>query len=72
LSVANTVDMRAFNHLLAFDPETGQVTAEAGILLADIVHTFLPRGWFPFITPGTKFVTIGGMIAADAPNELSM
>jgi decaprenylphospho-beta-D-ribofuranose 2-oxidase len=65
LSVANTVDMRAFNHLLAFDPETGQVTAEAGILLADIVHTFLPRGWFPFITPGTKFVTIGGMIAAD-------
>jgi FAD/FMN-containing dehydrogenase len=60
-----TVDMRRMNHMLAFDEETGQLTAEAGVLLADIISAFLPRGWFPAVTPGTKFVTVGGMIAAD-------
>jgi decaprenylphospho-beta-D-ribofuranose 2-oxidase len=39
--------------------------AEAGVLLADIIATFLPRGWFPAVTPGTKFITLGGAIAAD-------
>jgi FAD/FMN-containing dehydrogenase len=33
--------------------------------LSDIIATFLPRGWFPLVTPGTKFVTLGGAIAAD-------
>jgi hypothetical protein len=41
------------------------LVAEAGVLLADIIATFLPRGWFPLVTPGTKFVTLGGAIAAD-------
>ncbi len=35
------------------------------MLLADILATFVPRGWFPPAAPGTKFVTVGGMIAAD-------
>ena len=61
----NTVDMRAFNRMIAFDPATGQLVAEAGVLLQDVISTFLPRGWFPFVTPGTKFVTLGGMVAAD-------
>jgi decaprenylphospho-beta-D-ribofuranose 2-oxidase len=64
-SLANTVEMRHFDHLIAFDDETGQVTAEAGVLLSDIIATYLPRGWFPAVTPGTKFVTLGGCIAAD-------
>jgi decaprenylphospho-beta-D-ribofuranose 2-oxidase len=33
--------------------------------LSDIIATFLPRGWFLLVTPGTKFVTLGGAIAAD-------
>jgi decaprenylphospho-beta-D-ribofuranose 2-oxidase len=45
--------------------ETGRLVAEAGVLLADIIATFLPRGWFPAVTPGTKFITLGGAIAAD-------
>jgi decaprenylphospho-beta-D-ribofuranose 2-oxidase len=65
ISPQNTVHMRHFNRLIAFDAATGQVVAEAGILLADIIHAFLPQGWFPAVTPGTKFVTLGGMIAAD-------
>jgi decaprenylphospho-beta-D-ribofuranose 2-oxidase len=65
VSLQNTVHMRHFNRLIAFDAATGQVVAETGILLADIIHAFLPQGWFPAVTPGTKFVTLGGMIAAD-------
>jgi decaprenylphospho-beta-D-ribofuranose 2-oxidase len=60
-----TIDMRRFDRLLAFDPASGQLTAEAGVLLEDVISAFLPRGWFPPVTPGTKFVTLGGMIAAD-------
>lgn len=65
VSHRNTLHMRHFNRMLAFDAASGQLVAEAGVLLADIVATFLPRGWFPAVTPGTKFVTVGGMIAAD-------
>ena len=65
MSPSNTVDMRAFNRMVAFDDVTGQLTVEAGVLLGDVISAFLPRGWFPAVTPGTKFVTIGGMIAAD-------
>ena len=60
---ARTLDMRAFDRMISF--EDGLLVAEAGVLLADVIATFLPRGWFPFVTPGTKFVTLGGMIAAD-------
>lgn len=65
LNQANTVEMLRFNRLLGFDPSTGQVVAEAGILLEEVIDCFLPRGWFPWVTPGTKFVTLGGMVAAD-------
>lgn len=65
LSAANTVSMRHFDHMLGFDPASGQLVAEAGVLLADIIAAFLPRGWFPAVTPGTRFVTVGGIIAAD-------
>ncbi|KAA2316349.1 FAD-binding oxidoreductase [Pseudooceanicola sediminis] len=61
----STIDMRLLNRMLAFDAERGQLVAEAGVLLGDIIAAFLPRGWFPMVTPGTKFVTLGGAIAAD-------
>lgn len=60
-----TVHMRHFNHLQSFEPGTGRLVAESGVLLGDIIQAFLPMGWFPGVTPGTKFVTLGGMIAAD-------
>lgn len=65
VSATNTLHMKHFNRMLAFDADTGQLVAEAGVLLADVIEAFLPRGWFPSVTPGTKFVTLGGMIAAD-------
>ena len=60
-----TVSMLAMDRMEAFDPQRGLLVCEAGVLLADILDTFVPRGWFPPVVPGTKFVTVGGMIAAD-------
>ncbi|MEM9065843.1 MAG: FAD-binding oxidoreductase [Planctomycetota bacterium] len=51
--------------VLAFDPETGILEAEAGMSLARLLETYLPQGWFVPVTPGTRFVTLGGCLAAD-------
>jgi FAD/FMN-containing dehydrogenase len=53
------------NRFLAFDEKTGVLNAEAGVTIADILKTFVPRGWFPSVTPGTKFASLGGCVAAD-------
>jgi FAD/FMN-containing dehydrogenase len=53
------------DRLLAFDPETGVLRAEAGLSLREILRLFLPRGFWPPASPGTAFVTLGGMVAAD-------
>ena len=65
VDASGVLDTRRMNRLLDFDPSTGLLTCESGVLLADVIAVFLPRGWFPLITPGTRFVTIGGLIAAD-------
>ena len=57
--------MKRMNRLLTFDDVQGILTCEAGVTLAEIIDVFTPRGWFPMITPGTKFVTVGGCIAND-------
>lgn len=59
------VGMRRFDRYVAFDDATGTLTCEGGVSLDQIIHDFAPRGWFPMITPGTKFVTVGGCIAND-------
>jgi FAD/FMN-containing dehydrogenase len=53
------------DRILAFDASTGVLRAEAGLSLRELNRIFLPRGWFPPVTPGTQFVTLGGMVAAD-------
>lgn len=53
------------NRIISFDPATGVLRAESGFSLADMNRTFLPRGWFTPVTPGTAYVTLGGMVAAD-------
>jgi FAD/FMN-containing dehydrogenase len=53
------------DRLIAFDPATGILTAEAGITLAQILDFAVPRGFFLPVTPGTKYVTLGGAIAND-------
>lgn len=53
------------DRLLEFDPAEGIIRCEGGCTLAKLIETFLPRGFFPLVTPGTKLVTVGGCIAAD-------
>ncbi|PSJ60042.1 FAD-binding oxidoreductase [Kumtagia ephedrae] len=57
------VDMRSLNRILDFDAATGVITAEAGVLLSDIIAHAAPHGFFPPVVPGTQFVTLGGAIA---------
>jgi FAD/FMN-containing dehydrogenase len=59
------LDTSRMNRFLDFDAETGVVTCEAGTTLDDILRMAVPRGWFLPVTPGTKFVTVGGCIAND-------
>jgi len=53
------------DRILAFDEGTGVLRAEAGLCLAELNRIFLPRLWVTPVTPGTKFVTLGGMVASD-------
>ena len=53
------------DRVLSFDADTGLLCAEAGLSLREIVRVFLPRGFFVPVTPGTMFVTLGGMVASD-------
>jgi decaprenylphospho-beta-D-ribofuranose 2-oxidase len=62
---AGVIDQTGFDHFLEFDRARGVIECEAGVSLADVIACVLPEGWFLPVTPGTKFVTIGGAIAAD-------
>jgi decaprenylphospho-beta-D-ribofuranose 2-oxidase len=62
---AGVITQTLLNRFLAFDAAEGVLECEGGVSLAEIIQYFLPRGWFLPVTPGTKFVTVGGAIAAD-------
>ena len=53
------------DRLLSFDPVSGRLRAEAGATLFQLNRVFLRQGWFVPVSPGTQFVTLGGMIASD-------
>lgn len=59
------VDVTDLDAFIGFDDETGTLTCEAGVGLSTIISVLLPRGWFLPVTPGTRFVTVGGAIASD-------
>ena len=65
ISEQNTICMKNFNRILEFNNKNGLTVVESGVLLSEIITTFLNRGWFPKVTPGSKYVTIGGMVACD-------
>jgi len=56
---------RRFDKILDFDPEHGTVISESGVTLSELIEVFLPTGWFLSVTPGTKFISLGGAIASD-------
>jgi len=59
------LDTRQLDHFLGFDEATGLLNGAAGLSLDEILRVMVPRGWFLPVTPGTRFVTLGGAIASD-------
>lgn len=59
------IDIRGRRYFLEFDDKSGLLQVQAGVLLSDILDAFVPRGWFLAVTPGTRYITVAGAIAAD-------
>jgi FAD/FMN-containing dehydrogenase len=59
------LECRRLDRVLGFDESTGVVRCEGVVSLAYLIEIFLPKGWFPPVTPGTSYVTVGGAIAND-------
>jgi len=53
------------NKFLSFDREESTIECESGILLSEILDVIVPQRFFLPVTPGTKYITLGGAIAAD-------
>ena len=62
---ASVVNTLRFDKILSFDVAKGIITCQSGLLLSDLLQVIVPRGWFLPVTPGTKFITVGGAVASD-------
>ncbi len=61
----NVISTLGFSRILSFDKESGELHCQSGILFSDILQLIVPDGWFLPVTPGTKFITVGGAVASD-------
>lgn len=61
----HVISMLGLNRVRHFDPCQGVIEVEAGVLLDQILDYVVPAGWFFHVTPGTRFITVGGAIACD-------
>jgi len=59
------ISTKKWNHFLDFDRTNGIIECESGVLLSEIIEIAVPAGFFIAVTPGTKFITVGGAIASD-------
>ena len=56
---------KKLNKFISFDRINGILECEAGVLLSDILEISVPQSYFLYVTPGTKFITVGGAIASN-------
>jgi FAD/FMN-containing dehydrogenase len=61
----NIISTTKYNSILSFDPATGIIECQSGVPLTELLDVFVPRGWFLPVSPGTKFITLGGAVASD-------
>lgn len=65
-ALSQTIIHRRTNDLfIDFNEQSGLLRCQAGVTLDEIIKAFMPRGWFLKVTPGTKYITVGGAVAAD-------
>lgn len=60
-----TISTLKYDKILSFDTEKGILECESGLTLDKILEVIVPKGWFLPVTPGTKFITVGGAVASD-------
>lgn len=61
----NIISTKNWNKFIAFNRQSGEIECESGVLLSEVIELSIPNGFFIAVTPGTKFVTVGGAIASD-------
>lgn len=61
----HSISTLRFDKAILFDEENGIFECQSGLTLDQILDIIVPRGWFLPVTPGTKFITIGGAVASD-------
>ncbi len=59
------INTKPRDYFISFDEKQGFLNIQSGVLLSDILNSFVPRGWFLKVTPGTKLITVGGAISSD-------
>jgi len=62
---SNIINVKPHDYFIDFNEERGLLHVQAGVLLSEILESYVPRGWFLKVTPGTKLITVGGAIASD-------
>src|SRR6476659_9704324 len=61
----HTISTLKYDKILSFDTEKGIFECQSGITLDQVLEVIVPKGWFLPVTPGTKFITVGGAVASD-------
>lgn len=61
----HTISTLKYNKMLSFDPEKGVFNCQSGVVLDQILEVIVPQGWFLPVTPGTKYITVGGAVGSD-------
>src|SRR6202051_349342 len=60
-----TISTLKFDKILSFNKTAGMFECQSGLMLDQILEVIVPGGWFLPVTPGTKFITVGGAVASD-------
>ena len=63
LNDKSIVSMRNFNKIIHFNTKKGIIELQSGILLKEVLPIIVEKGWIFPVTPGTKYVSMGGMVA---------
>ncbi|MFD9391770.1 FAD-binding protein [Streptomyces sp. NPDC060000] len=61
----SVIDLTGLDRIHVIDAGAGIVLCDAGVSLHRLMKVLLPLGWFVPVTPGTRYVTVGGAIGAD-------
>ena len=61
----NIFSSKKLNKFISFDRLNGVIECESGVLLSEVLEVSVPQGYFLYVTPGTKFISVGGAIASD-------